>query len=95
MLSPDVPERLRATLDAERERLLKLDNVIAVGAGYKETGGRITPTWAILVFVWRKVPPEQLAPGQLVPQECGGYPTDVIEVGEDFSLLSPGGAWEA
>ncbi len=60
---------------AHRETLLKLPHVIDVRAGYKFTGGRITPTPAVVVVVDRKI--DGLVSRDQVPPVVGGVLTDV------------------
>jgi hypothetical protein len=68
-----------STLGEVRRRheraLLALPNV--VGVSDETVDGRDV----ILVLVSRKVPQEQLAPGEVVPEELEGFPTDVVEIG--------------
>lgn len=63
-------------------RLLSKANVVGVGAGYKETGGRRTDTEALVVLVTRKVHPARLRRSDLVPRSLAQVKTDVLEVGE-------------
>lgn len=64
-----------AAAKANREMLLKLPHVIDVRAGYKFTGGRITPTPAVVVVVDRKV--DGLVSRDQIPPVVGGVLTDV------------------
>jgi hypothetical protein len=66
---------LREVRRRHEPALLALPNVVGVSAETVE--GRDV----ILVLVSRKVPREQLAPGEVVPEELEGFPTDVVEVG--------------
>jgi hypothetical protein len=56
--------------------LLALPNVVGVSAETR-TGGDV-----ILVLVSRKVPEEELAPEEVIPQELDGVRTEVVEIGE-------------
>lgn len=66
-------------------------NVVGVGLGYKESGGRKTGTKALVVLVSRKVHPATLRAADRVPKAVSEIQTDVIEVGE-IKLLLPGPA---
>jgi hypothetical protein len=79
ILSPTTEVSQVSTLREVRQRhepaLLALPNV--VGVSDETVEGRDV----ILVLVSRKVPREQLAPGEVVPEELEGFPTDVVEIG--------------
>ena len=62
--------------------LLKKANVVGLAIGYKEVEGRSTGQLSLVVLVKKKVPPSQLQPGDVIPPEIEGVPTDVQEVGE-------------
>ncbi len=66
----------------QRKRLLGLKNVGGVGRGYKEVKGKQQEQPSVTIMVSRKLPLEQLPPGQAIPLDVGGVITDVIEVGE-------------
>ncbi|NLA46205.1 MAG: hypothetical protein GX866_01525, partial [Firmicutes bacterium] len=51
-----------------RRNLHKKPNVVGVGVGYREKGGRKTGEKAILVFVTKKVAPHKLNGGEMVPR---------------------------
>jgi len=65
-----------------REYLLKKPQVIGVGRGFKEVGGKQTEEEAIIILVNKKLPYKSLLSEQLVPKSLDGMQTDVIEVGE-------------
>ena len=65
-----------------RNYLLRLPNVVGVGQGIKQVGGKATGEPAVVVLVQKKVPPKELKPGQRVPRTLSKSPVDVIEVGE-------------
>jgi hypothetical protein len=56
-------------------------NVIGVGIGYRERGGRIVDELCVIALVRRKLPASALRPDDLVPKQVGNVPTDVVEVG--------------
>jgi len=57
--------------------LMDMENVVACGVGYKETGGKKTDEMCIIVSVSRKVPEDQLY--NVVPRTLDGVSTDVQE----------------
>lgn len=75
-------ERVQAVKRAHESALLSKKNVVGVGVGLRETGGIRQKTVALVVMVSQKVPPDQLAPEDVIPSEIEGVPVDVQEVGE-------------
>jgi len=67
--------------EAREEELLPKANVIGVGIGYKEKGGKETSELCVKVFVVKKIKKEGLAPEDLVPKTYEKIKTDVHEVG--------------
>jgi hypothetical protein len=67
-------------------RLMQKANVVGVGVGFREEGGRLTDEVALVVNVIRKLPKDQLAPEDLIPTEIEGVPVDVHETGEIRAL---------
>lgn len=65
-----------------RRNLLKIQNVVGVGIGYREKKGQRTGEKAIIVFVTNKVALQQLAETEIVPRFMQGQRVDVIEIGE-------------
>lgn len=68
--------------EATKHDILAKPNVVGVGIGYKETGGRVTDQLSVVALVRDKVPKAALDPREMVPREVNGVPTDVVEVGE-------------
>lgn len=72
------------TIRIKRENesaLFNLDvNVYAVGLGPKFTGGAATGELAICVFVHVKLPPGGVPPGNAIPAQVNGVPTDVVQL---------------
>lgn len=69
-------------LKAQNEgELLSKDNVVGVGVGYKETGGKTTDDICVAVYVEKKVAKKSLSSANMVPDAYDGMPTDVQEVG--------------
>jgi len=86
-----MPER--QILRKHRGQLLKKRNVLAVGIGYKITGGRKTKTLSIVCSVEKKLPVSELSKKDLVPEEIEGVPTDVVATGKIKALLSRMDRW--
>src|SRR5262245_34803190 len=60
-----------------REVFGKIEGVVGVGFGQKETAGQYKDDIAIIVFVREKKNEEELAPEQRIPPSFEGYRTDV------------------
>jgi hypothetical protein len=67
-------------------RLMQKANVIGVGVGFREQGGKSTDQVALVVNVTHKLPRDQLAPEDIIPTEIEGVPVDVRETGEIRAL---------
>jgi hypothetical protein len=67
---------MRATPDPAPD-----NNVVGVGIGEKITKGRHTGILAIKLLVRRKYDKDRISPGELLPREIDGLPTDVEQVG--------------
>lgn len=74
--------------------LLALPHVVGAGAGWRERAGTVTDEPALVVFVVRKLPPDQLAPAARVPERVFGLRTDVVPIGYPRAL-GPGRAARA
>ena len=61
--------------------LMAKAHVVGVGVGYKQQDGLRTDTIAVVVMVTQKLPPELLAPEDVLPEELDGVPVDVQVVG--------------
>lgn len=75
-------ERAQAVKRAHEVRLMACANVVGVGVGLVQRGGRPTDQVGIVVMVSRKQPRSQLAAEDVIPSELEGVPVDVQEVGE-------------
>ena len=64
-------------LHAERA-LLRHPGVTGVGFGWKETGGEVTESPALRVYVRRKVPRCELRRAEIIPERLAGLATDVL-----------------
>lgn len=67
-------------LEQAKRILLQIPGVLSVAWGYKETAGQPTQQLSFIVMVREKKPPENLSPGEMVPHEVLGVPTDVIRM---------------
>jgi hypothetical protein len=81
-------EEIRAIKDRHEDDLLQRKNVVGLGIGYKEVGGRETDQLSIVVMVRKKESPSQLDTRDLIPSEIEGVPVDVKEIGEIVALSS-------
>ena len=75
-------EQVKNVKDENQERILSKPNVVGVGVGYKVSEGVRTNELSVVAMVRKKVPPDELPPGGLVPEAVDSIPTDVIQVGE-------------
>jgi len=73
---------IKNIIDKYVENILSLDNVVGVGQGYKEVGGRKTNEECVVVLVESKVDAQNLTDGHIIPQSLEDKKTDVIEVGK-------------
>jgi hypothetical protein len=86
-MNGDEQARVRAIKKAHEKALMDKANVVGVGVGLRQQGGVRTGEVALVVMVSRKVPPDQLSPDDVIPDEIEGVPVDVQEVGE---IKAPG-----
>lgn len=80
--------RAREVLRRHEGQLLEKPNVVGAGIGEVE-GGLV-----LVVMVRRKVPPEELPEGALLPTELEGLAVDVREIGELRAHPGTGAAGE-
>ena len=73
--------------------LLTRRNVVAVGVGYKEVGGRLTDEPSVVVSVTKKMPEAQLSPDDIVPKTLDKVRTDVQETGVIRAFQSRTDKW--
>ena len=83
-------EVLSKLKDLEEEKLLALKGVVGVSLGFKIKDGKKTDILCVRILVkkkrgrlWMKL----FSPRAMVPLEIGGFPTDVVEVGEVKALI--------
>ncbi|MBM7855187.1 hypothetical protein JOC37_001572 [Desulfohalotomaculum tongense] len=74
-------DRYFKALSKVRDKLLQQRNVVGVGVGHKEVRSMRTKQLSMVVLVEKKLPPENLKRGHIVPRKVEGIDTDVIEVG--------------
>jgi hypothetical protein len=74
--------KAEAVKQAYESRLMSKANVVGVGTGLRQKGGKPTEDVAVVVMVAKKVPRAQLAPEDIIPSRIDGVPVDVLEVGE-------------
>ena len=67
--------------DANEEKFFALPNVIGVGIGHKEIGGKETTDLCIKVYVEKKFPQEKLSADEIVAETVDEIKTDVVEAG--------------
>jgi len=85
MEQDEVTRRAMRVQEKYNGQLMALPRVVGTAVGLKKRQGQYTNQVAVVVMVERKVPPEQLAPGEAVPQELEGVPLDVMETGRFHS----------
>ncbi|MBA3870721.1 MAG: hypothetical protein H0X30_16400 [Anaerolineae bacterium] len=73
-------DRLVALLGQASEALKKYPGVVSVEVGMKQTARQIIQELVFRVYVQQKVPADQLAPDEKIPDEIFGVKTDVIQV---------------
>lgn len=62
--------------------LLEMKNVIGIGIGLRQKDGEVTDEVVLVVMVRQKVSSSELRLEDQLPQEIGGVPIDVQEIGE-------------
>lgn len=80
----DVTEvsQARRAQSAHATALLALPNIVGVGVGFRERGGRLTNEICVVALARRKIASAGMAPDLRVPAAVDGVPTDVREVGD-------------
>ncbi len=82
-------QQISGVRQSAQKHLLKKTNVIGVGVGFKETGGKRTADLSLSVLVQEKVDLQSLSKKEIVPRTVDGIPTDVIRVGKVVAYQSP------
>jgi len=78
----DLTRRALRVKQSHEEQLLSKANVLGVGVGLRQRGGQRGEQVALVVLVRRKLPPTELEPDDIIPNEIEGVPVDVQEVGD-------------
>lgn len=88
-------ERARRAKAKYVNSLMAKPNVVAVGIGYKVTGGKMTDELCIVVSVIRKVEDLTLVPSpdEVIPSSLDGVPTDIQETGVIRALQDRTDKW--
>ncbi len=84
---------VKAVKDQYTETILSKPNVVGVGTGYKEVGGRTGRDLCVVALVSQKIPKAGLSPEELVPMDLDGVETDVIQVGVIRAALDRKARW--
>ncbi|GGM69608.1 hypothetical protein GCM10012275_45080 [Longimycelium tulufanense] len=77
-------DQIRPVKRRVEDEFLARPGVVGVDIGEKVTGGRSTGRPAIVVYVQRKRPADEVSQSELIPEEIDGIATDVVE--EDYVL---------
>lgn len=93
-----IPEPSVVVAEAAADDPAAAANVVGVGVGVKTTNGVATGRLALIAFVRKKVPPDELAEATRIPPTVGGVEMDVVATGEiralqfrDLHRPAPGG----
>ncbi len=81
MPDPEAIAHAQAVKAKYEPMLMRKSNVVGVGVGLKERDGQPTNDVAIVVSVREKLPPNQIAPQDMIPAELDGVPVDVRATG--------------
>ena len=82
MVHSDELERLRVVKEQHEADLMQKPNVVGVGIGLRQRGGKPTGEPAIVVSVTHKAPAALMAPEDVIPTELDGVPVDVQPIGK-------------
>lgn len=74
-------EQIRPVLTEVRSELIKKQNVVATGIGYKISNGEKTDELAIICSVDTKKPLSKLSAADQIPFQLNGITTDVVSTG--------------
>jgi hypothetical protein len=79
---PKVTKLQKQACDTAQKALRKNKDVVSVGIGYRYRNGKRTDEIVVVIGVKKKLPPDQVPPGQMIMDTVNGVPTDVVEYGE-------------
>jgi len=88
-MNEQILAQARQIYSAVLPMLFRRRNVVACGLGYKIRGTEHTCELSLIVSVTEKLPPEALAPQDMVPKTVDGMSTDVVETGKIRAFMSP------
>ena len=86
MLMDATLEQMKQAEDNFHPKAMSIPGVHATGIGFKEIAGELTDTMAIRIYVTKKKPLSEVPAGERIPEQIGGFPTDVIERPEMTAL---------
>ena len=86
-------EEVKRAKELSKYNILSKPNVVGVGYGYKDKGGRRTSELSVVALVRVKLPKSSLTPDELVPATLDGVSTDVVQVGEIRAFQSRTDRW--
>lgn len=69
----EIQNRLLASYEEVRQELERIPGVVEVGVGLRRRAGALVDEAVYVVSVRRKLPPEQVPRGELVPSESAAY----------------------
>ena len=72
-------EYLLNNLDAVKQDLLKIPDVLAIGIGFKETNGEFTNEISYRVYVKEKKDLAAISESEIIPAKIDAFKTDVLE----------------
>jgi hypothetical protein len=75
-------EKIRQVRRIHERDLMSKANVVGLGIGYRQQGGKRSDELALVVMVKKKLPGAQLSPQDMIPSSIDGVPVDVQEIGE-------------
>lgn len=72
-------EEIKRIKSGTEQKLLQIPGVTGVGVGKKQVGGKKTGENAIIVYVKKKKPLDDIPKDEQIPKTTGGVKTDVVE----------------
>jgi hypothetical protein len=76
-----------AVYDEVRAELMRIPGVVEVATAARERGGQLTQELVFRVWVKEKLPPDAVPPGQEIPKEIRGFPTDVVQERQSIPII--------
>lgn len=76
-----VKNELKQAVAVAKKRFANRPEITKIGIGFKEKDGKRTGKLAVVVGVEKKLPVDQLSPGDLLPSKVEDQDTDVTETG--------------